>query len=454
MKPKPSKLTISLRLPALAALALFCASSAGATPVITGTNVVESFDGGLTIQVQGSGFGSKQQAAPVLLDRVEKAYENGIENAFHSSITAGEFLLDTELKASAVWTATSDYGIYVTGDRPPRHIGSEKHYYFQGANKHFGNPAAYGGASGWDTPEDNNQLYVAWWYKPKYTPSLYWRISPLEYDGKFIPGETLDVGGITTATFVGHDDQDQFNLVFDTYAPKTTQLKGVVVRGRESNATTIFPSEHKGGKDIGYEPPGAQKYIRIWEDPHGREGIRFSWTQMHQTLMSTDGSTALTNWDSQDLNGGRWHLLELAMDTKKGSVDLFVNSNHLTKFEFSPDIEMEGASPTIALMGLNGKVGKLQEGEIDDIYMDSTIQRVVLADAPSYEEVSHWEIQKPVKWGPESLEFSVYEGALESYENSYIYVFDENGDVNMAGFPVCSDCKAPPSSVHLDIISK
>lgn len=438
--------------PLLATLTV--APCAWAAPSITSTSVNEASDGDLTIQIQGAGFGEKKQAAPVLVDRVDYAYENGIFNAHHAGLADGTILQDfrdqdVTFNPDNVWTAAKG-DIQITSSKPPRHEHSDRHYYFEGANSRVGNPIAYGGQSGWDTPSDNHQIYVAWWYKPKYTPSLYWRISPLNYSGTFSKGETLDIGGIAKATYIGQDSNGQINLVFHSNPP-LNDIKGKNVIGLSSDAMSTFPPEHISSGDIGYETPGSQKFIRVWEAGSGKEGIRFSWTQMHQTVSARDEVEGVVNWKTADLNPGEWNLLELEMDTDTGRIDLFLNTKHFTGFEIDPRLELEGKSPTIALMGLNGKVGKLQESEMDDIYMDSTLQRVVLADAKEFNNISHYEIQRPIKWADNNIEFVLYEGALSSYKSSFIYVFDNEGNVNKTGIPVCEECKAPPSTVNLDI---
>lgn len=428
-----------------------------AAPTITATSAEETADGRILVTVQGSGFGTKEQAAPVLVDYVDKSYEYGKLNDAYSKLGHGDKVPATTDGEPSIWAAVSSgaWGSvppYINSTQPPRHQSSSEHYLLTGHNSTLGNPVAYGGLSGWDTPKDNHQLYVSWWYKPAYTPSRYWRISPIDYQGTFEEGETLNVGGLVTATFIGQDPEGQLNIQFNEKPPVTSDLKGSRISGEQSGASATFPSDPVSSSEEGYETPGSQKYIRVWEDPYGKEGLRFSWTQMHQTISSRGDISGLVNWEAADIEGGEWHHLEVAVDTALGKIELSVNASVLTTLNFDPRLSMESQySPTVALLGLNGKVGKLQEGLLDDIYIDSTLQRVVLANAKTASEVTHYELQRPIKWTPTTVTFSLNEGSLTNFESSYVYVYGKDGNVNAEGIAVCQTCKAPPDQVKLEV---
>lgn len=421
-----------------------------ATPTITGIQspAITELTQGSTITITGSGFGSKPQAAPILYDTVDAAYENGVLNPRHSQLSNGDLILGTNENPDSIWAGPSNtaFGasrVQVTSDRPTRHANSSEHYYFKGFNGFVGKPVAYGGKSGFDTPVDEPQLYVSWWYKPKYSPSRYWRIDPFNQTGDFIPDEQLSINGIS-AEFIGIDDEGMINLAFKEDV-NSNNLKGQLVRGLQSNATTVFPEVFKGGGDFGYLTPGSQKYIRVWEDPNGKEGIRFSWTQMHQTIGKT------VNWESRALNGDEWNHMELKMDTEAGLIQIFVNSEQVTRFNFSQTLDAQGKwSPTVALLGLNGKVGKLQVNEFDDIYIDNSFQRVILANSKKFSDVTQHELQLPVKWQSNAVEFKLQLGALDLKDDLYLFVSDSEGIFPTEGYPLCFDC-APPSEIELRV---
>ena len=420
-------------------------------PQISSVTISDSSGDRPTITIQGSGFGEKEQAAPILFDQLDESYENGTINESFRALEHGDKIPTTSNGQASIWAAASSgaWGSFppeVTTQHNQRHDQSKKHYLLLGHNSTIGNPVAYGGRSGWETPIDNKQLYVSWWYKPKYAPQWYWRVSPINMSGKFTEGETLSIGSVATATFIGLDDEGQINLVFNDKPPITKEMLGQLIRGRTSGAQTTFPEYYIDSSGIGYETPGSQKYIRIWEDPQGKEGIRLSWTQMHQTVGQT------VNWSEAPLKGNEWNLLELEIDSLKGFARLRVNSKTLTEFSFPPSLDYQGKwSPTVALIGLNGKAGRLQESHLDDIYIDNTLQRVLIGDASSFNSLKHTELQRPVSWTDNEVKFELTKGAIKNIDTSYVYIIDPTGNANQTGYLICTTCKLPPERIDLTI---
>ncbi|MBU2955607.1 hypothetical protein [Marinobacter sp. F3R08] len=421
-----------------------------AEPEISSSALVENIQSGTkNILVYGSGFGTKSQAAPVLVDRVEVAYENGQLSALHSAVDAAQVVLRSSDSNESLWEKSS-LNIDVDTSRASRHSASSSHYYFEGENNFLGWPNAYGGTN---TSVDNRQLYLSWWYKPKFDPGSYWAFTAESINGTFKGMETLLVEGGYEGTYIGIDRDGLINAVFPGLG--SNSLKGKRIKGALSGATTIFPSESRKGSGSGYETPGSQKLARIWEDPNGGDGIRLSWTQMHQTLSSHNNVSGVVNWENTPLNAGQWNHLELELDTVKGRVRLFLNGENFSSFEFDPSLDQMGKwSPTIAGLGLNGKVGKLQEGEIDDIYFDKTVQRVLIGDAAVFSDLKNYELQRPVSWKDNEIEVSLFLGQFSGRENLhglYLYVFDKHGNVNSRGYEICEDCKAPPAKTPLSV---
>lgn len=415
-----------------------------AAPVLTSVVLQEETQSQeAKLSVYGDNFGSKSQAAPILFDQVEVAYENGVKNDLYSNVDASELVIRSPSSNESLWEKSSSY-ISVNSTRTKRHGGSQSHYFFEGENNFLGWPNAYGGT---ETPTDNRQMYLSWWYKPKVDPGSYWAFTTESVSGVFQESETLLVEGGHEGTYIGVDKDGLINASFPGLSSK--DLVGARIEGQISGATATFPTEFRGGSGTGYESPGSQKFLRIWEDPSGKEGIRFSWTQMHQTGMG------VVNWDSKPLRAGEWNHLEVELDTAKGRVDFSINGDFFGGFDFAPSEDAAGRwSPTISALGLNGKVGKLQEGEIDDIYFDNSLQRVILGDSPEYSTLSQYEVQRPISWNDGAIEVSLFLGQFEdrgTLGGLYIYVFDKDGDVNQKGFEICGDCKAPPASTPLTV---
>src|SRR5690554_5921750 len=77
-------------------------------PVIT--SVVDNGDGTLTIQ--GSNFGSKAQAAPVLVDYADHAYENGVRNVYHSTFSDGQAVSNAQSDPNEIWYTAFTSDVY------------------------------------------------------------------------------------------------------------------------------------------------------------------------------------------------------------------------------------------------------------------------------------------------------------------------------------------------------
>jgi len=74
--------------------------------------------------------------------------------------------------------------------------------------------------------------------------------------------------------------------------------------------------------------------------------------------------------------------------------------------------------------------------DFDDVYLDHSIARVELGNAPDIDACSVLEIQPPRTWSDRRLQVTVNAGAFKPGAKVYLYVTDEDGRVNLQGFPV------------------
>lgn len=417
----------------------------------------EKIENKASVRITGSGFGSKARAAPVLIDFANHAYEKGKLNTAHSLINGTSNLpLGVNGEDGAVWS-TSTSSFYYSSSAQPRHQYSDGAYFLDGENAWVGRPVAYGGAEGWNTPTDNPQTYVSWWYKNKYDSVYYWRFTGLDQSGTFIPGEPLKIVGAESGkdvgTYVGIDDDGLHNAVLYGHRNKNNLALNKIV-GVKSGASTIFPDTFRGGSGEGYETPGS-KLMRVWDDPDGSAGIRSS-VALHDFYVSPsrDGFDRAKVYATLDLPDNEWVHLEYELDTSIGVVRLFQNGVLQGEANFSPDAIYKGKySPTIALIGTNAKQLKLQDSWISEIYFDDSLQRVVLGNAENYSDVTHRELQIPKRWSDREIDVQLNLGALDFNDGVYLYVFDKAGVPNSKGYPLChSDtCPVPPSKIDLSI---
>ena len=78
---------------------------------------------------------------------------------------------------------------------------------------------------------------------------------------------------------------------------------------------------------------------------------------------------------------------------------------------------------------------------VDDMYLDFTQARVEISNNSKWDETKqiHKEIQIPTAWSNSSITVKVNQGAFQNGETAYLYVIDENGNVNSSGYPIKFD---------------
>lgn len=411
---------------------------------------------GQQLVVSGSGFGERSgQTAPVLMDFAEYAYENGELNEHHLGFAQDQNIERLNSDPDTLWVkpsvGSSSEGSASRLERlaDDRLGSSDAHYLMEGANSWLGWPAAYGG---FETPVDNQKLYVSWFMKPKYDPRWYWSTTPLSQNGQFIPGEPVVINDID-GTFIGRSDAGISEGMLQFVLPKqrnSNPLVGQKLVGIESGAELTFHPDFAGDSGTGYLTPGSNKYIRVWEDPNGKEGLRLSWTndQITQAGLSSSESSFLA-----EVSAGQWNFMELFIDLNVGKVTARVNGERGFEESFGSDKDFEGKwSPTIALLGFNGKIQVFQEVEVDDIYMDHRFSRVLIGDKPNFSDLKSYKLQVPVEWSDNQIVVKPGRNGTDFTEAAYLYVVNEDGQVNELGFPLCESCGSapnPPPSVQV-----
>jgi len=71
-----------------------------------------------------------------------------------------------------------------------------------------------------------------------------------------------------------------------------------------------------------------------------------------------------------------------------------------------------------------------------DLYMDTTPQRVVLANNVVYAAATITELQIPTSWSDTSIGVTVNLGTFSTGQTAYLFVFDSTGTPSASGFPV------------------
>ncbi len=243
------------------------------------------------------------------------------------------------------------------------------------------------------------------------------------------------------------------NFIFPGHI-NANKLRNLELVGEKSGSKTIFPDNFRGGDGFGYEAPGT-KTLRIWDHPDSK-GIRTSLSHTDYFLSAYSNSDYSSNrvYQIRNMVPGIWHHFEVELDVEKGTFKSWFNGEMGGVANFDPRAAYQEAySPTISLIGNNAKQDKLQNMYISEIYMDKTVQRIIIGDGPIYDDLNHYELQMPIQWKDDEIEFSVNLGALDSSSNLYLYVFDENGVPNREGFALCTgvNCPSPPEPIRLQV---
>ncbi|KKP93460.1 MAG: hypothetical protein US25_C0046G0003 [Candidatus Moranbacteria bacterium GW2011_GWE1_36_7] len=93
---------------------------------------------------------------------------------------------------------------------------------------------------------------------------------------------------------------------------------------------------------------------------------------------------------------------------------------------------------------------------MDDIYVDKTQARVEICDSSTWSARSHCEIQIPTVWSDASATVSVNQGSFADGATAYLYMVDENGNMNANGYPISfiadADAVAPNPPTGLGVL--
>ena len=72
----------------------------------------------------------------------------------------------------------------------------------------------------------------------------------------------------------------------------------------------------------------------------------------------------------------------------------------------------------------------------DDVYIDNSISHVEICEGISWGNKHHCEIQIPTSWSNDAVTIKFNQGSFQAGDQAYLYVVDENGEVNENGYPI------------------
>ncbi len=203
---------------------------------------------------------------------------------------------------------------------------------------------------------------------------------------------------------------------------------------------------------------GSNKFVRLWADSERAEGS-MSWTGMHMTYTSDSNHDGINDggdghggidWGSWGGQTGEWHHMELIYD---GSGDIqngygqvqLIRNGHIIHDIYDAFGELPWNR--LFVFGFDASSGSTFEGETFDfseIYIDTNISRVIAGNASNISEVTHMELQIPITWNENQIEVMSNYGSFEPDEDVWLYVYDNEGNVNTSGFFLGGDEMSSP----------
>jgi hypothetical protein len=468
---------------------ILSSACAGAAPAITNLEkgpAAAELEEGARIVLSGQGFGDKLQDPAVLYDHADSAWENGILNNYHASFTDMQLIQRIDEDSNTLWAKPSvpddnNSGVLIAKSREARDGEPGSQYYGKGNNNFLGWPTAHGGI---DVASDSDHMYASFWMKLPYDLGTYYAIPGDADSRKFIDGgdanygerisiEGIDGYGRVIAYEPSLGSVEHGWLFFEPPVRLSwTSLVGKRITGVDSGTTILFPEESSKGKfdQYGFLAPRG-KYARFWSS-EGGNGYRFSMGNVG--VAGTSTVFWAHKFEILSPTPGQWNFFEFELDvgdivtgekpslTVRLNGEIFVEGNSVWADQFLVETAEQGLQQegglTPALLGINDFMSVPFSFDLDDIYFDDTLQRVMVCSRSTIASVhsgeGSCELQHIAKWDTGSIEFDTYFGALDTSKNDlFVYVFDENGVPNSMGFPlnnVSLGSPNPPSAVVVE----
>lgn len=283
----------------------------------------------------------------------------------------------------------------------------------------------------------DKSIYVAWHVRSKYDARLYNRYIrdingvALNSSSGFIGpepgaryGETVSGNGLSGRIIGISDEGISFEMIPSNKAPEigaTGFGNNVAVVGETSGAT--FTTNTKGGEDV-FRGEGSNKWLRVWSEDGGNPTIRISWTQSLLTAAGVeqyDGSI----WKSTGYQMvERWVFMEFLLTPERATARLdgtIIHDGDATQMTLPAGVRLN-----IGMIGFNGNDSKTQitqETHVSDIYLDHSLKRFYLANAPTVEASTKVELQRLAEWDDQTVKFKVRLGNLDPLSEKIYLIY-------------------------------
>ena len=179
------------------------------------------------------------------------------------------------------------------------------------------------------------------------------------------------------------------------------------------------------------------------------------WVNENDTPLSVPDKNGHNAWWGHAVNPmSNWSKVEIAIKVSNGSdgyINIWEDGHQVMNYVGITD-NYGGTHRTVAAGGYARMYGYTSNWRyFDDIYVDTTLARVVLADAPVLGQAKIVENQIPTAWSSSSIAAKVNLGKFTQGQTAYLFVVDGSGNVNATGLAVTAgggsvQLPNPPSS--------
>ena len=186
-----------------------------------------------------------------------------------------------------------------------------------------------------------------------------------------------------------------------------------------------------------------QSWYTCYGPPHPDSNTDngLQWTQQTGTPLSNPDQNGHNAWWGKAVNpmAGQWSKVEIAIKVTgqaDGYINIWENGQQVMNYVGITD-NYGGTRRSIAIGGYARMQGYTSNWRyFDDVYVDTTLSRVVLADKPVLSQASIVELQIPSAWSDGSITAQVNLGKFTQGQTAYLFVVDASGNVSATGLAV------------------
>lgn len=189
------------------------------------------------------------------------------------------------------------------------------------------------------------------------------------------------------------------------------------------------------------------------------------WYQNPSACNSNTFQGAGSLWLGNSPSNANWVRLETQLSNDQGFLSFLIDNSKVWHGEGRPGWVTNDTAATAGIRsysvggyyryGLNDSGAGYQHNNafryFDDVYVDCTLSRVILANNQSYSNATILEPQIPSAWTSNSIACSVNLGKLPDTGTVYLFVFDADNNRNVVGFPVTIGESGKPPAPTLSI---